>query len=389
MSSPENAALQFDLNGPIASITPFGSGNINRTYLLTTTGSPPERTILQKINRQVFKHPRRIIENMVVITRHLEAKIGDQGNSPSSWRSPRIIRTKSGNNYFIDPDGEFWRAISFIENTVSYESVGNKDQAEKAGRALGWFHRLTGDLDPQILHDTLPGFHHTPEYLRHYDHIRATATPTPAAAATERETATRATSANRAISANLSQDIGYCSDFIEENRCRAGVLENARTEGRLIIRTIHGDPKISNVLFSSKNGDPVSLIDLDTVKPGLQQYDIGDFLRSVCNPAGEEATAPETVRFDSGLCAAALRGYFSEVGRLLTADDIDCIFEAVRLITFELGLRFFTDFLQGNVYFRAEHASHNLQRAVVQFKLAESILEQENDLQSIIHKIST
>lgn len=367
MSSPKNAALQFDLNGPIAEIKPYGSGNINRTFLLTTTANPPEKIVLQRINTTVFRHPRQIVENMVMITRHMEAQLKNPDNHASNWRIPRIVRTLDGDLCYIDGDGEFWRAISFIENTVSFEKVRDEDQARKAGRALGWFHRLTRHLDPKRLHDTLPGFHDTPQYLRHYDHIRATTT----------------------VKGALSlKNARQCVDFIEENRAIAGILENAKTAGRLIVRTIHGDPKISNTLFDKENGAPVSLIDLDTVKPGLLQTDIGDFLRSTCNPAGEEATDPEAVRFDIGLCNAGLEGYFSEAAALLTENDLDYIFAAVQLIAFELGLRFFTDFLQGNVYFRADHESHNLLRAAVQFRLAASILQQKSDIQATIHTIS-
>ena len=367
MSSLESVAQQFDLNGNVTEIKPYGSGNINRTYLLTTDSDPPAKTILQRINTTVFKQPRQIVENMVVITRHMEAQLGTQDHEVSMWRTPRIIMTRGGENCFIDQDGHFWRAISFIDSTVSFETVRDEDQAQRAGKALGRFHRLTGNLDPKKLHDTLPGFHHTPEYLSHYDHIRS------------------ATKVGSNGSLNYAR---FCADFIEENRKTADVLENAKREGRLIIRTIHGDPKISNMLFDKEQGEPVSLIDLDTVKPGLLQYDIGDFLRSVCNPAGEEAADPESVYFDVGLCRAGLKGYFPEVSDLLTRDDVDAIFGAIRLIAFELGLRFYTDFLEGDVYFRADHESHNLLRAAGQFRLVESILKQESEIQSIIKTLS-
>ena len=366
MSSPERVAQQFELNGHVGEVNPYGVGNINRTYLLTTDSHPPEKTILQRINSKVFKHPRLIIENMVVITRHMEKQLHASRSKSIPWRIPRIIKTRSGENCFIDQEGECWRAMQFIDNTLSFESVDNEDQAQKAGKALGLFHRLAGSLDAEKLHDTLPGFHHTPEYLNKYDQIRST------------------------LGSKETESWDYvlfCTEFIEANRKSAGVLEQAKSEGRLIMRTIHGDPKISNMLFDKEIGEPVSLIDLDTVKPGLLLYDIGDFLRSSCNPAGEEAADPETVSFNIDFCRAALKGYFSCVGDLLTENDVNLIFDAVRLIAFELGLRFFTDFLSGNVYFRADHETHNLLRAVGQFKLTESILQQKNEIESIIQPL--
>jgi len=177
-----------------------------------------------------------------------------------------------------------------------------------------------------------------------------------------------------------------CSDFIADHRSSADVLEAAKKEGLLAIRVIHGDPKISNILFCAETGQPVSLIDLDTVKPGLLHYDIGDFLRSACNPAGEETMDLEAVRFDIHRCRAGLAGYCSEAGSFLTTCDIGYIFDAIRLMTFELGLRFFTDFLAGDRYFKTTCDTHNLQRARVQFQLAESILNQEGRIHAIIEE---
>jgi hypothetical protein len=366
MSRLENVAAQFKLHGHVTELKPYGSGNINRTFLLSTDSTPPEKTILQRINPEVFKHPRQIMENMAVITRHLAAQLGAPGNETTVWRVPRIIATRGGETCFIDGDGHFWRAMSFIDNTVSFATVRDEDLAGKAGQALGLFHRLTGNLDPKRLHDTLPGFHHTPDYLVHYDQFSAT---------------------TASDDSGLQSGVRFCTEFIEENREIAGVLENARSEGRLVVRTIHGDPKISNILFDREQGSPVSLVDLDTVKPGLLLYDIGDFLRSACNPAGEETLDPETVWFDRKLCRAALQGYFSCVGDLLSENDVSLIFDTTHLIAFELGLRFFTDFLAGNIYFQADHESHNLLRAVVQFKLAASIHQQKAEIQSLIETL--
>jgi len=163
-----------------------------------------------------------------------------------------------------------------------------------------------------------------------------------------------------------------------------GILENAREQGKLHLRPIHGDPKANNVLRDPDTGRAVGMVDLDTVKPGLVHYDIGDCLRSCCNPLGEETELWEDVRFDADLCRAVLQGYLSTARAFLSPADYEYLFDALRLLTFELGLRFFTDHLEGNVYFRTGREGHNLARALVQFRLTESIESQESAIRLII-----
>ncbi len=163
--------------------------------------------------------------------------------------------------------------------------------------------------------------------------------------------------------------MAYALAFVNERRAFVPVLEAARAQGTLVVRPIHGDPKMNNIMIDPATRRAVSVIDLDTVKPGLVQYDIGDCLRSCCNPLGEETERWEDVRFELDLCRPILRGYMAWARACLTPADCDFLFAAVRLIAFELGLRFFTDHLEGNVYFKAKHVEHNLVRALVQFKL--------------------
>jgi Ser/Thr protein kinase RdoA (MazF antagonist) len=206
----------------------------------------------------------------------------------------------------------------------------------------------------------LVGFHITPRYLQNFD---------------------------RAFSANghkSGAEVKYCLSFIEERRQFAHVLENAREEGRLKLRPVHGDPKVNNVMIEETTGRAISLVDLDTVKPGLIHYDIGDCLRSGCNPLGEETEDWEAVCFDPEIGAAILEGYLTQVRNFLVAADYEYLFDSIRLLSFELGLRFFTDYLAGNVYFKVRHPQHNLQRALVQFKLTESIEAHEADIRHII-----
>ena len=241
---------------------------------------------------------------------------------------PRLLLTASSQDHWIDPDGCFWRVISFIENSESFDSVINLDHAAEVGFAIGFFHTLVSDLPANRLKDTLEGFHITPIYLGRY----------------------LAVLEKRCAPASL--DAAYCMDFIDRRKEFAPILEKAKADGRLSLRIIHGDPKVSNVMIDTRTGLAVSIVDLDTVKPGLVHYDIGDSLRSCCNPLGEDPGKPDEVRFEPELCQALLRGYFSVAKGFLTECDLEFIYDSIRLLAYELGVRFFCDYLEGDVYFK-------------------------------------
>jgi Ser/Thr protein kinase RdoA (MazF antagonist) len=172
--------------------------------------------------------------------------------------------------------------------------------------------------------------------------------------------------------------------FVQERRNSVSVLEDAKDQNKLRLRPIHGDPKVNNIMIDEATGQAVSIVDLDTVKPGLVHYDIGDCLRSCCNPLGEETTDFDAVCFETDLCQAILQGYLPLAQDFLDDNDYAFLYDAIRLIAFELGLRFFTDYLEGNVYFKAKNREHNLARAIVQFKLAASIEYQAAAIRTII-----
>jgi len=229
---------------------------------------------------------------------------------------------------------------------------------------LGFFHALIHDLPVRLLHDTLPGFHVTPEYLARYEAVAASP-PRP----------------------DASAEASFCRGFISERKDTVQTLENARARGELRLCPIHGDPKPANFLFAQETGEAVSLIDLDTVKPGLIHYDLGDCLRACANPAGEEAD-PAGVFFDLDLGRTVLRGYLPEVAGFFSARDYHYIYDAVRLIAFELGLRFFSDHLAGDVYFKVKSPGHNLRRAMVQFGLCKSIEKQEGEIRKTVAELA-
>jgi Ser/Thr protein kinase RdoA (MazF antagonist) len=352
-------ADQFAQLGKVTGVKAFGSGNINDTFLVTLDSSEEQHFVLQRINTQVFRQPQLIMQNMRTYTEHVRKRLQ---HTPLNrrWEVPRVLLTKNAQDHWRDADGSFWRAISFIEGSQSFDTMGDRSHAKEIGYALGMFHNLISDLPPEKLADTLQGFHITPLYLQHYEEVLAK------------------------TGACQSAEVNYCLQFVSDRQTFAHILENAKLEGKLPLRLMHGDPKINNVMFDTATQQAVSVIDLDTVKPGLVHYDIGDCLRSGCNPVGEETENCESVYFDTDLCQEILQGYLAVGKAFLTENDYAYIYDAIRLIAFELGLRFFADYLAGNVYFKVKHPEHNLARAIVQFKLTESIESQETQIRNII-----
>ncbi len=369
MQNTFRAAAQFTSH-PIIDVREYGSGNVNDTYLVTCAGdtaSSDSPFVLQRINTAVFVHPEQIMVNLRTFSEHVLAKLARQETiqpgeaGDHHWVMPHVIPTRNGQDFFIDDEGGFWRALSFVDRSRTLNEVQSRDHAREAGYALGHFHRLISDLPPERLHDTLPGFHIAPQYVAQYE--RAVANPQAPLDASE---------------------VQYGLRFVEARKGWAGVLEAAKAKGQLQMRPIHGDPKINNIMIEDGTGQAISLIDLDTVKPGLVHYDIGDCLRSCCNPLGEETEQIDQVCFDTDICRVILQGYLDEAKEFLTDPDYAYMYDAIRLIAFELGLRFFTDYLNGNVYFKVKDETHNLRRALVQFKVAESIEAQEGQIRAII-----
>jgi len=355
------AAAQFAFNATVADIRAHGRGNVNDTFLVTSGSGAVGPFILQRINRHVFPQPERIISNMRVVTRHMLARRQHVLSGRNRrWEVPCVLTAQNGRDFWIDPAGGFWRALTFIEDAEPCDSMRSVEEAREVGFALGVFHALISNIPLKGLHDTLEGFHITPRYLWHYDELLP---------------------GNRGCS---SPEERHCLSFVSDRKFIVGILENAREQGKLHLRPIHGDPKANNVLRDPDTGRAVGMVDLDTVKPGLVHYDIGDCLRSCCNPLGEETEHWEDVRFDADLCRAVLQGYLSTARAFLSPADYEYLFDALRLLTFELGLRFFTDHLEGNVYFRTGREGHNLARALVQFRLTESIESQESAIRLII-----
>jgi Ser/Thr protein kinase RdoA (MazF antagonist) len=358
----------FDLPTDVRSIAPLGNGNVNDTYLVQ---AGEHRYVLQRLNTEVFRQPELVMHNLQVLGRHVHSRLqaaqscGEALLEGRRWELPQVVCTRDqAQAWHCCQSGGFWRTLTYVGDARSVEVIEHRQQARELGWGLGLFHHLISDLPVEQLADTLEGFHVTPLYLEAY-HRALVNTAMPASPLAEE-----------------------CVAFIREREGFATVLEQARERGELPLRPIHGDPKINNMLLDSGSGAAIALIDLDTVKPGLVHYDIGDCLRSCCNPLGEETTDFDAVHFDLELAGAILDGYLSVAGQFLTPTELRYIPDAARLISFELGLRFFSDWLAGSIYFKASHPDHNLQRAVVQFRLAASIEAQEAALHCLVQRLA-
>ncbi len=349
-------AAEFALDGAITDVRTHGGGLINDTFLVTTANR--QQVILQRLNTQVFPHPEWILDNLRALLDHAARQ------DSHDLQLPALCRARDGRDYVTDNEGGFWRALEFIPDTRSLATLGNPEQAHAVGLALARFHRLLHDLPVNRLHTTLPGFHITPGYLRHFDDVLQDSVT------------------------GHSIALRDALEFVEEHRELAGVLERARTSGQLVQRPTHGDPKLDNFLFNRDGGQVVALIDLDTVQPGLVQVDVADCLRSCCNRAGESPADLFAVRFDLDMAAAILRGYLGEAREFLDSTDSEHLYDAIRLIPFELGLRFLTDHFAGDVYFKVAQPGQNLLRARAQFRLTEDIERHEGALRRLIESLA-
>ncbi|MDA3927197.1 MAG: aminoglycoside phosphotransferase family protein [Kiritimatiellae bacterium] len=356
----------FDIGGRLVTVMPTGNGNVNDTYLAIFRNTFEEyQVIMQRINSKVFPDPSLIMKNLREVTAHVHAKLDkDSGRADRVWQMPQIVKTRDGNDFFIDDEGAVWRVITKIPSATAFDETQSLEHARECGTVLGYFHWLLSDIEENKIADPLPGFHITPLYLSRYDEVIENVPE----------------AKERLFS---SMEARRMSAFVEKRREFSTVLQKALLCGELEKRMMHGDPKVNNIMIDDFTGKGSAMIDLDTISPGLVHYDFGDAIRSICNPAGEEEPDLRKVVLDFELCEAFCSGYLEQAEMFMSDIDKVYLFDSVRLITFELGLRFFRDYLAGNVYFKTTYSDQNLHRARVQFKLCESIEVRENMMRKL------
>jgi Ser/Thr protein kinase RdoA (MazF antagonist) len=355
---------QFSISGTFIKAERFGAGLINDTYLCEfQEGGTARKYILQRINTTVFTHPEQVMQNVEAVTTHIIKRLRAEGVADPYAVTPALISTRSNRTFLHDDQGAYWRMFHFIESGAVYDTVLDAKHAYEIGRGVGRFQSLVMDLLPSTLHDTLPGFHHTPLYLKQFDDALS-------ADVKHRSTETREE-----------------MSFVSRRRALAPVLTTLMEAKQLPFRVVHNDPKVNNIMIHKKSGEALCMLDLDTVKPGIVHFDFGDCVRSAANPAGEEAKDLSSVKVDMVLFEAIAGGYLREAGAFLTKKERELLSQSVKVITFELGLRFLADYLRGDTYFKTTYPIQNLHRARVQFRLLESIEEMEDRMSFFIKKL--
>ena len=352
------AARAFAIEGEFAGAAPYGSGHINDSYCAVfRRNAAPSRYLLQRINHHIFKNPVTLMENIERVTAHVAAQLSTHPDRER--RVLTLIPARSGGVLHVDADGNYWRAYTFIDHATTYNSVESADQAFQAAKAFGEFQRMLADLPAPRLHDTIPDFHYTPK---------------------------RFAALEQAIAGDVAGRVAQAGPEIEFALARKslpGVLVGAG----LPERVTHNDTKINNVLLDDATGEGTCVIDLDTVMPGLAAYDFGDMVRTATCPAPEDEQDLSRVEMQFPLFEALARGYMSTAGEFLTPAEKESLAVAGKLITFEIGIRFLTDYLSGDTYFKVHRQGHNLERSRAQFKLLESIERQESRMRELIESI--
>jgi len=361
----QKISKQFQIYGEILHAETCKIGHINETYSATyDQGGTRVRYIHQKINRSVFKNPASLMQNVMRVTSHLRRKLQSLQVRDITRRCLTIVPTRDGQSFYTDSAGECWRTFVFIEGVETFESVQSPRQALEAGRAFGLFQQLLVDLPGGRLSDTIPHFHHT---RKRYQALQQ-------AVANDHS--------NRALSAKAEIDFALRHEPIVD------VLLNALAGKKIPERITHNDTKFNNVMLDTVTGEAMCVVDLDTVMPGCVLYDFGDMVRTTTSPTLEDELDLAKVRLQMVMFKKLAEGFVSTAGAFLTKAERAHIAFAGKLITFTIGLRFLTDHLAGDTYFRIHRPGHNLDRCRTQFKLVQSIEQQEEAMQTFVDKLA-
>jgi aminoglycoside phosphotransferase (APT) family kinase protein len=350
---------QFRIPGIFAGARPHGNGHINDSYRVSFEDAGAIKSyLLQRLNTKIFTHPELVMENVQRVTSHIAMKLAGEGKSLD--RALTLIPTQDGQGWLQQADGSVWRVFRFIEAAQTYDSVESAEQAYQVGKAFGDFQLQLADMPLPRLHETIPGFHDTPKRVLKLQR------------AIELDVANRAAGAAAEI------------NFALARLSLASVLQNAKLPERIT----HNDTKLNNVLMDVSSGEAVCVVDLDTVMPGLALYDFGDMVRTATCPTAEDEQDLSLVYLRISLFEALVRGYLSSAGGLLTQAEKDYLAFSGKLIAFEQAIRFLTDYLEGDHYYKVSRVAQNLDRCRTQMKLVESIEEQEDEMRRMVNLMS-
>jgi hypothetical protein len=358
----QDIVRHFEFEGTYKSTEPYGAGHINDTYIAHFQASNyPRRYILQRINQNVFLNPEGLMSNIQAVTNHLRNKIIAAGGDPNR-ETLTLIPTQDGECYIKTDQGDYWRAYVFINDAQTYEVVRNHDHVYNAAKAFGVFQKQLSDFPPNQLFETIPNFHNT--RLRFEAFLEAV----------EKD------------ALNLAKSCETEIRFATERVAETSILVDMLEQGELPERITHNDTKFDNVMIDDETGEGVCVIDLDTVMPGLTLYDFGDSIRSIANPAAEDEQDLGKVLFDSQAFNCFADGFLDAVGGMLIPIEIEQLPFSAILMTMECGMRFLTDHLQGDIYFKTHRRNQNLDRCRTHFKLVQDMEEQYDEMVRIVEK---
>ncbi|MBN1371674.1 MAG: aminoglycoside phosphotransferase family protein [Anaerolineaceae bacterium] len=356
MNAAAEVAARFALPGAVQQIEPVTQGYINDTWQVRCVGG---RAILQRINRSVFRQPQQVMENILWVTAHLRERIHAAGGDPTR-ETLTLIPLRAGGWFCVDSRGEFWRMYAFIEGAEPCQQGAPLEKVRQAAAAFGRFQALLEDLPGEQLHETIPGFHHTPQRL---------------------------TAFRRAVEGDVAGRLSAVRGEVQmllERSGQAGRVIEALASGNLPRRVTHNDTKLDNVLLDSVSGQGLCVIDLDTVMPGSLVYDFGDMVRMGASAAAEDEPELDKVALDLARFKQLALGYLGEVRGLLAPAERDLLVFGAWLITFEQALRFLGDYLNGDTYYRVAYAEHNLVRAQTQIKMLAEFERNRERMEAVV-----
>ena len=352
----------FKLPGELKECIRYGSGHINDTYRLTyETPQGTKRYILQRMSKSIFKKPIELMENVSGVTAWLRKKIIENGGDPER-ETLTLVKSNDGLPYFVDSTGEYWRVYLFIEGATCYDAVKDDNDFYQSAVAFGHFQRLLADYPAETLHETIKDFHNTSDRLEKF---------------------------KKAVAEDICGRAAFVQkeiDFILEREELTHALYDLQLDGRLPLRVTHNDTKLNNIMIDDETGKAICVIDLDTVMPGLTANDFGDSIRFGASTALEDEQDLSKVSCDLHLFDVYARGFIEGCGGALTDLEIDMLPMGAILMTFENGIRFLTDHLEGDHYFRIHREGHNLDRCRTQLTLVKDMQEKLPQMNAIIQK---
>lgn len=354
-------AEKFEIEGKLENVVPHGNGHINDTYLLTcrTETGKENRYILQRMNHEVFKDPKGLMENVTAVTAFLQKKIKENGGEVER-EALNVISLREGGSYREEEDGTFWRVYRFVEGADSFDVVKRPEDFYESAVAFGHFQKLLEDYPAESLHETIPDFHNTIDRLRKFKK------------AVEEDAMGRV--------AEVEEEIRFVLD--REEDCH--VLCDMLASGEIPLRVTHNDTKLNNIMLDQKTGKGICVIDLDTVMPGSALYDYGDSIRFGANTGAEDEKDLSKISCDLELFELYTKGFIEGCGGSLTEKEIRMLPMGAKLMTLECGIRFLTDYLEGDHYFKIHRPEHNLDRTRTQFAMVKDMEDKWPEMTGIV-----